>query len=353
MATKYVPLGSYNDAAAKAGGGKAAEMLDYYGKMWNQFASVNNRAGMDAAHAAAEAVRATLGYSGGADGSQYIPLDVPAFALPDPAYTPYSGTPSKSRAGAASASSYAPVSRYVPPSYEDYYANSGFDRIEEQLKSMYGAQTDQAVNALSAQKQSVTQDSDELARQAYIAYLQSKEALPQQLAAMGFNGGLSESRQVALESGWQEQRNQIGMQKNDALRSIDNAILQAASAGQTALASRLSELRAQSQNQYYDYTQKSGDAAREDYWKQAQYDYSRVNDELQALARQQEAAYQAERDRANDAFRYQQFRYGQTQDAQAADWQRLMFEYKQKQDELDNMIKRQQLLLQQQAARRR
>ncbi len=40
---------------------------------WNAASQAGDRAGMDAAHAAAEAIRGQYGYSGGVDGSQYLP----------------------------------------------------------------------------------------------------------------------------------------------------------------------------------------------------------------------------------------------------------------------------------------
>lgn len=49
--------------------------LDAAGAAWNAANAKGDKAGMDAAHAAAEAIRAGKGYSGGADGSQYIALN--------------------------------------------------------------------------------------------------------------------------------------------------------------------------------------------------------------------------------------------------------------------------------------
>ena len=48
--------------------------LDAAGKSWQEAYKTGNQDAMDAAHAQAEAIRALYGYSGGADGSQYIPI---------------------------------------------------------------------------------------------------------------------------------------------------------------------------------------------------------------------------------------------------------------------------------------
>ncbi len=51
-----------------------AKTIDDYKKDWQAAHDAGDRTGMDAAHAAAEALRAKAGYSGGTDGSQYIPI---------------------------------------------------------------------------------------------------------------------------------------------------------------------------------------------------------------------------------------------------------------------------------------
>lgn len=69
---------SGNDYAGMAGMSdlhKAA--LDAAGKSWTSASQAGDQAGMAAAHQQAEAIRALYGYSGGADGSQYIPVGLP------------------------------------------------------------------------------------------------------------------------------------------------------------------------------------------------------------------------------------------------------------------------------------
>lgn len=51
-----------------------AKTIDDYKKDWQLAHDAGDKAGMDAAHAAAEALRAKAGFSGGVDGSEYIPL---------------------------------------------------------------------------------------------------------------------------------------------------------------------------------------------------------------------------------------------------------------------------------------
>lgn len=69
------PDSSGNDYASMVGMSdldKAA--LDAAGQSWNKANAAGDQAGMDAAHRQAEAIRSQYGYSGGSDGSQYIPF---------------------------------------------------------------------------------------------------------------------------------------------------------------------------------------------------------------------------------------------------------------------------------------
>ena len=391
MSSSYTPLGAYFDAGMRATRPDLTAMMDYYADIFKTFQAQGNTAGMLAAREAGEALRATMGYSGGPDGSQYLPLNgAPAYSpAPAPAYAPQVYT--------------APA---LPdaPDFHSYYRNSGFADMEAQARALYDTQISGAVDSLALQKRGVEQDADEMARQAYIAYLRSREALPQQLAAMGYTGGLSETRQVELEAGWQDKRNQIGLERARALLSIDSAIQNARAAGRTALAGQLTGLQAQAQGQWNDYVSRLEQTARDNawreytaaydgyrtqsqmdadhywkqtlletdnFWKQSQMDYNRSQNALTELARQQEQIYRQERDGIADAqwavqqdYRQERdgiadarqdsrFHYQQTQDAAAAEWQRLMFEYQKRQDELSNAIRQQQLLLQQAEAARR
>ena len=86
----YRPLDSSgNDYASMAGMSdidKAA--LDAAGKSWSAANKAGDKVGMDAAHAQAEAIRGQYGYSGGSDGSQYLPNgNMPFNYEPAPSYT--------------------------------------------------------------------------------------------------------------------------------------------------------------------------------------------------------------------------------------------------------------------------
>ena len=87
----YRPLDSSgNDYASMVGMSdldKAA--LDAAGQSWNAANAAGDQAGMDAAHRQAETIRGKYGYSGGSDGSQYLP-----FGASTKKEFSYSGAPS-------------------------------------------------------------------------------------------------------------------------------------------------------------------------------------------------------------------------------------------------------------------
>lgn len=74
--SQYTGLGTYNDAGVSEW---AKQQIDAYKAQYNEAAAKGDRDAMDAAHAAAEAIRERYGYSGGVDGSGYIELEQDEF----------------------------------------------------------------------------------------------------------------------------------------------------------------------------------------------------------------------------------------------------------------------------------
>jgi hypothetical protein len=73
-------------------------LIDDFAKQWKAAQASGNTKGMEDAHNAAEAVRAQNGYSGGADGSQFIPIEktLPSAGLYTPTPTPLPYEPGSS-----------------------------------------------------------------------------------------------------------------------------------------------------------------------------------------------------------------------------------------------------------------
>ena len=84
----YVPQGTYNDQIMSATDKAATDALK---QQYEMYKAQGNTEGMAQVHAAAEAKRAEYGYSGGGDGSMYLPIDMPKDTVPKvglPSYTP-------------------------------------------------------------------------------------------------------------------------------------------------------------------------------------------------------------------------------------------------------------------------
>ena len=69
----YQKLGSFDDAYIKQSSPSSYQQIQAAKSAWEAANAAGDRAGMDAAHQAAESIRAAYGYSGGVDGSQYLP----------------------------------------------------------------------------------------------------------------------------------------------------------------------------------------------------------------------------------------------------------------------------------------
>lgn len=115
--------------------------------------------------------------------------------------------------------------KYNP--YEDqieYYKNA-YNDLEKQIRERNRLAVEQGTNRLNAQKSNINQAADENARQAYVQFMQSQKALPQQLAVQGASGGATETAQLGLQTNYQNNVNSINQNKANRLQEIDNAIV--------------------------------------------------------------------------------------------------------------------------------
>ena len=113
---------------------------------------------------------------------------------------------------------------------EDYYKEQ-----EERLREQNRVAIQQGTNRLNAQKSNINQAADENARQAYVQYMQSQKALPQQLASQGASGGATETAALGLQTTYQNNVNTINQNKANRLQEIDNAIVDLQNTGDLAL----------------------------------------------------------------------------------------------------------------------
>lgn len=214
----YKPVDSSgNDYAGLVGmSGNDRAALAAQKAAWNKAAEAGDQAGMDAAHKAAEAIRAGYGYSGGVDGSQYLP----------------SQTQTPGLTYADLQKSYLEQERRM----EDTYA-----KLQAQQEAAKRAAVEQAVNGLSGQKDQLEQGYGDLYRQLYIDRKMAEKRLPQQMAAMGYTGGLTESAALGLQHDYREALQQGEQERLGTAADIDRAINDARLQGDISIAEQAAQ----------------------------------------------------------------------------------------------------------------
>lgn len=120
--------------------------------------------------------------------------------------------------------------------------NAYYDQIASQQQAAQQAAVDQAVNQLSGQKGDIEQSYDDLYRQLYIDRRMAEKNLPQQLAAMGISGGLSESTLLGTQTAYTDALRQGEQEKLGALSDIDQAISDARLTGDINIANQAAQL---------------------------------------------------------------------------------------------------------------
>ncbi|MBQ2697952.1 MAG: hypothetical protein IJF59_04670, partial [Clostridia bacterium] len=121
----------------------------------------------------------------------------------------------------------------VQQSYDDYLAllRQQYEKAEREQRAAVQAAVDRGVSELSGQVGSIHSGYDDLAREAYIAYMQGKKQLPYSLAAGGLTGGVSESSEVALSAAYQETLNRSERERQAALAGVDSEIAELKASG--------------------------------------------------------------------------------------------------------------------------
>ena len=184
-----------------------------YQNAYNAAKAAGDTAGMERAHAGAEAVRNAYGFSGGADGSQQVSI------APQQAQTqanPYgSYLDSVKQAQQQAQQRYNQMMAYSQQSYADMLKNA--------IAANNAAATQQ-VARLNSQKTDVNKTYEDNARQAYVAYMQGKQTLPQMLAASGLTGGATETANLGLVTNYNTNLGNINNQRASAIKSIDDNI---------------------------------------------------------------------------------------------------------------------------------
>ena len=140
-------------------------------------------------------------------------------------------------------------------SFQDFMQNSGYPDYSAQAQQAVQASVDSAVNSYNQQIESTNADSAELARQAYIAKMLGQKNLDQQLSAGGYAGGMADSQRIRTETDYQDNLNNIELQRTSAVRELQTAISNARLSGNQQLAEDLSGYLQNLQSQWSSYVQ--------------------------------------------------------------------------------------------------
>ena len=135
--------------------------------------------------------------------------------------------------GASADGAYGYQKGYQKGAGENIYAKQYLDTskyIEDQRKyannvldNSYAGQKAMTENQIG----NVKKQYDDTNRMHYINYMKSKNALPQQLAAMGYTGGLTETSALNLANNYANNVAQTEMQKNSEISDLNAQLLQA------------------------------------------------------------------------------------------------------------------------------
>lgn len=198
--TGYKPKGSNTDAYIQQTNANDYNAIQSAKQAYADAQKAGDTVGMQNANAAANAIREKYGYTGGSDGSEYIALQQPQ----------------------KQTNPYEEAMRNVQEKY---------DNIAQQQKEATRLAVQQGQQRLQNQKYGINQAYDDSARQAYIANMQGKKNLPQQLAYSGATGGATEMANLGLQTSYENNINNINMNRVNALNDIDNAIVELQNSG--------------------------------------------------------------------------------------------------------------------------
>lgn len=135
-----------------------------------------------------------------------------------------------------------PKSPAVPANVNNPYAtlleknSSQYDSLLKKYEDLINANVNRAAVNLEAQKGTINQSADEMARQAYILNRQNVKSLPQQLASRGMTGGATETAKLGLQTNYENNLNNININRANALNAVDTQITDTKNQGNVSLA---------------------------------------------------------------------------------------------------------------------
>lgn len=148
-----------------------------------------------------------------------------------------------------------------------------FSDTAAQQEAAQRAAIEQAVNDLSGQKTGIVQSYDDLYKQLYLERRRAEKNLPQQLAAMGISGGMSESSALGIQNNYANALLQGEQEKLNTLNDIDQAIANARLTGEIGIAQQAAQLAMDKLSAYGSYV--NGLMNQQQYYNNFQYQQGR------------------------------------------------------------------------------
>ena len=217
----YTAKGTHNDATIKNNSQLQADQIQKYKDDYAAAAAKGDKAGMDAAHKAAESLRSGWGYSGGEDGSDYI-----------------------STGGISGANLGEQMANRYSQGYSDYEQKMN-DAAAAQQKALQ-ASIDSAVNNLENQKTTIgknTEANNAAAEKAYMTAINPNGSYAEGLASQGLSkSGITGSSMISAGNTYQNALNSNATTQTEALAEIERAITQARLNGDIEKANALADL---------------------------------------------------------------------------------------------------------------
>ena len=176
-------------------------------------------------------------------------------------------------------------------SFQEYLGDTGYDDYADQMKSAIQASVDQAVKGYRGQIDTTNEQSDDMARQAWVAKRLAEKNLGQQLSASGYAGGMADSQKISLESNYQGQLTEIEKQRLQTVKDLEAAITNAQLTGDMQTAQQLASMLQQIESEWNSYVQSQQQMDASNYWNQKQLDNQNYWNEQELAAQNKGDAY--------------------------------------------------------------
>lgn len=173
-------------------------------------------------------------------------------------------------------------------SFEDFLDQMGYDQYSSATQQRIQAAVQQAVNNYNAQIEQANKDTEELARQAYIASMLGQKNLDQQLSAAGYAGGMADSQRIQMQANYENNLRDLETQRLEVVSELERAIQDAQLTGDIQSAQELQSYLQQMQGSWLSYVQNQQAMAQQDYWNRQQM----LLNQQQMNAEQTSAAYE-------------------------------------------------------------